>query len=248
MAFANSVSDFVKGLSDFSYELSSLDHVWEILFPDKTGKWNHLHVNRYRHTFYLTHTIKGLSLEAEPGKRPRAMEAMGARSRDIDDDGGLSDTWNPLITSAQRWLNTALKDWIKANKRVQVEYPLRQRYGVVPNALIRASLADVYRLDRELGRGKTTELVRLVEDGFFVRSENTQVPSMAADDYFQYCRIAYTAARRRGETIDGSLSGREMYLLYADGRHEGLLDIDPASEKEFAEWIDGNQRIGWGEP
>jgi hypothetical protein len=30
-----------------------------------------------------------------------------------------------------------------------------------------------------------------------------------------------------------------MYSRYADGRHEGLLDIDPASEQEFADWIDG---------
>jgi hypothetical protein len=30
-----------------------------------------------------------------------------------------------------------------------------------------------------------------------------------------------------------------MYVLYADGRHDGLLDINPASEKEFADWIDG---------
>ncbi len=30
-----------------------------------------------------------------------------------------------------------------------------------------------------------------------------------------------------------------MYARYADGRHDGLLDINPASEQEFADWIDG---------
>ena len=30
-----------------------------------------------------------------------------------------------------------------------------------------------------------------------------------------------------------------MYAHYADGRHEGLLDIDPKSAREFADWIDG---------
>ena len=34
-------------------------------------------------------------------------------------------------------------------------------------------------------------------------------------------------------------TNREMYERYADGRHEGLLDIDPDSGKEFADWIDG---------
>ncbi|MDP3285926.1 MAG: hypothetical protein Q8M56_15965, partial [Desulfobacterales bacterium] len=75
--------------------------------------------------------------------------------------------------------------------------------------------------------------------GFFLRAENTEVSSMTAADYFKYCRIAYLAGTRKGETVDESLSGREMYARYADGRDEGLLKIDPESEQEFADWIDG---------
>ena len=90
----------------------------------------------------------------------------------------------------------------------------------------------------------------LIEDGFFLRAENTEVSSMTAADYFKYCRIAYLAGKRKGEAVDESLSGREMYARYADGRHEGLLDIDPASEQEFADWIDGThpKRVGGGHP
>jgi hypothetical protein len=111
--------------------------------------------------------------------------------------------------------------------------------GIVPHAVIRASLSDFYRLDKELGKAGTRKLVRLIEGGFFLRAENTEVSSMTAADYFNYCRIAYAAGKRKEETIDESLSGREMYARYADGRHEGLLDIDPASEQEFNDWIDG---------
>jgi hypothetical protein len=41
-----------------------------------------------------------------------------------------------------------------------------------------------------------------------------------------------------------------MYERYADGRHEGLLDIDPHSTQEFADWIDGNhpKRTRGGHP
>ena len=41
-----------------------------------------------------------------------------------------------------------------------------------------------------------------------------------------------------------------MYSRYADGRHEGLLDIDLDSEQEFADWIDGKhpKRSGGGHP
>jgi len=250
MELTSSTFALMKELSDFSYELSALDRVWNILFPDKRKKWNHLHVNKYNHTFYITHFGGIGSLEVEPKKGVRAMDSMGASFYSVENHGQLATVWEPLIVSARKWLNVARKDWIKANKRIQVEYPLRHRYGVAPNALIRASLPDDYRLDKELGKDRTLKLVRLVEDGFFLKAENTEVSSMTADDYFQYCRIAYIAGKRKEETVDESLSGREMYSQYADGRHEGLLDIDPASEQEFADWIDGNHPIrgGGGHP
>jgi hypothetical protein len=231
---------FVKELGDFSYELSALDRVWNILFPDKGKKWHHLHVNKCKHTFYITHIDGGgggLEVEAKKGVRP--IESLGASSYWDENHGQLAMAWEPLITSACRWLKIVKKDWIRANKQIQVEYPLPYRYGIVPNVLIRASLPDVYRLDKELGKDKTGKLMRLVEDGFFLKAENTEVSSMTAADYFRYCRIAYIAGKRKEETVDESLSGREMYGRYADGRHEGLLDIDPASEQEFADWIDG---------
>jgi hypothetical protein len=47
------------------------------------------------------------------------------------------------------------------------------------------------------------------------------------------------AAARKEDKVDKSLSGLEMYKKYADGRHEGLLEIDPNSAQEFSDWIDG---------
>ena len=228
---------FVKELEDFSYRLSVLDRIWDIIFPDIKRKWHHLHVNKYGHTFYITHVSGGGGgLEVEPKKGVVPMDSF---SYSGENHVQPALVWGSLITSAHKWLKVVRKDWIKANKQVQVEYPLRYRYGVVPNATIRASMPDAYRLDKELGKNKTWKLIRLIEDGFFFKAENTEVSSMTAADYFQYCRIAYMAGKRKEETVDESLSGRDMYRGYADGRHEGLLDIDPASEQEFADWIDG---------
>ncbi|MCP4693192.1 MAG: hypothetical protein GY859_34440 [Desulfobacterales bacterium] len=239
MTLKSSTFAFTRELRDFSYTLSSLDHVWNILFPDQEKKWRYLHVNKYMQTFYITCIDGDGGLEVEPKKGVRAMDSMGASFYAIEEHDHLAQTWRPLIASARKWLKVVRKDWIKANKSVQAEYPLRYRYGVAPNALIRASLTDIYRLDKELGKGRTLKLVRLIEDGFFNKSKNTEVSTMTAEDYFHYCRIAYIAARRKKEKVDESLSGREMYERYADGRHEGLLDIDPTSAEEFADWIDG---------
>ena len=81
--------------------------------------------------------------------------------------------------------------------------------------------------------------LHFLEDGFFLKTENIEAPTLTADDYFRYCRIAYIAGKRIGETVNEALSGREMYGLYADGRHEGLLEIAPDSTQELADWIDG---------
>ncbi len=202
MELTNSTFAFLKELEGFEYELSVLDRVWNILFSDRREKWNHLHVNKYKDTFYITH-VDGDSggLEVEPNKGLRAMTDMRASSSSrMPNDNQLSATWEPLITSARKWLTVVKKDWIKAYQQVQTGYPLGHRYGVVPNAFIRASLPDFYRLDKELGKARTRKLVRLIEEGFFLRAENTEVSSMTAADYFQYCRIAYLAGKRQGET------------------------------------------------
>ncbi len=238
---SNTAYAFVKELGSFSYGLSVLDPVWNIRFPARQEKWQHLHVNQYKETFYITDMVGDYAcLEVEPGKFARAADLMGTHSdyqAEIADP--LAETWARLIADARRWLRIVRRDWIKANRRVQIEYPPQQRYGIVPHAVIRASLPDVCRLDKELGTSRTRKLVRLIEQGFFMRETNTTRASMSAADYFQYCRIAYLAGKRKDETIDTSLSGRDMYARYADGRHEGLLDIDPDSAQEFADWIDG---------
>ena len=71
----------VKELSNVTCELSARDRVWNILFPDKKEKWHHLHVNKYKHTFYITHVDgDGGSLEVEQKKGVRTMNSMGAPS------------------------------------------------------------------------------------------------------------------------------------------------------------------------
>ncbi len=172
MELTTSSFTFVKELANFSYKLSALDRVWNILFPDQRDRWNYLHVNKYKHTFYITHVSGGVDgLEVEPNKGVRAIDPMGASSpHGAENRGQWVTTWESLIISARKWLKVARKDWIKANKRINVEYPLHYRYGIAPNALVRASLPDIYRLDKEFGKDRTRKLVRLVEDGFFFKA------------------------------------------------------------------------------
>jgi hypothetical protein len=241
MSHDRSACALVKELDGFVCEISSLDRIWNALFPDRAGKWRHLHVRQYADSHYLTRVgDEARSLEVVRGKRVRVAEDMGGASRSWGGNAAEADAeWTPILGAALRWLGVVRRDWIAANKRVRSEYPLDRRYGIVPNALVRDCLPDAYRLDQELGKAGTRKFVGLVEQGWFVRREHTEVDTMTAARFFEYCRIAYVAARRKEDKVNASLSGREMYARYADGRHEGLLEIAPDSPLEFADWIDG---------
>lgn len=64
------VFTFVKELNDFAYDLSVMNRVWNILFPGEGEKWNHLHINKYKHIFYITHVDGDSgSLQIEPNKK-----------------------------------------------------------------------------------------------------------------------------------------------------------------------------------
>lgn len=245
MLLEEHIYQFLKELQRFDYTLSGIDHIWKILFKNHADKWNYLHVNKYRKIFYISHIDGNCgTLEVEPKKSLKIMDSGGfSASRPFYENEHLLDEWTYIITAVYKWLKVVKKNWIKANRQIQLEYPLNYRYGTVSNSLIRESLPDIYRLDEEFGKARTRKLATLIEDGFFTRSENSVIESMTAAKYFEYCKIAYITGQRRDDKVDKSLSGEEMYRLYADGRHEGLLDIDPNSEPEFADWIDGKHSM-----
>ncbi|MGA1842055.1 MAG: hypothetical protein ACMUIU_15660 [bacterium] len=238
MKFEDAVHTFLKELVHFDYDLSCTDLVWNLIFPDDKGKWYHMHITKYGHTFFISH-IDGnsCSLEVVPKKSVQVMRSLGFSSYE---NGRVDpiDIWGSIIASACRWLKSVKQNWIKANKLTQELYPHNRRFGIVPNYLIRASLTDIYRLDKELGKSKSRKFIRLVEEGYFHKESNTILESMTAKDYFDYCRIAYIAGRRKDDYVDENMSGREMYKSFADGRHEGLLDINADSKQEFSDWID----------
>lgn len=239
MKFEDTINIFLKSLRGFNYDISGLDLNWDLIFPDDKDHWNHIRIIKYEKTHYVHHIDgKTCSLEVGQGKSVQAMKSFGISSyEDGSDDPAL--VWGPMLESALAWLKLVKRDWIKANRHIQDHYPLNRRFGFVQNSLIRASLKDFYRVDKELGKMNSRKFIRLVENGFFNKEENTVRETMAAKDYFDYCKIAYIAGRRKGDFVDESLSGREMYIQYADGRDDGLLDIDEDSCQEFSEWIDG---------
>jgi hypothetical protein len=238
LSFEKNVYALIDDLKQFEYKLDYRDRIWEFIFPDAKRQFHRIRVTKCDEMFFIS-LFDGeiCTLEVKPKKSVGVADTFGLRSYD-ESRHNPAKTWDPLILSSRKWLSYVLKDWIKANKIAHESYPLNKCYGLVPNSLIRASLPDIYRIDKELGRAKSKQFIELVEEGYFRDSAKTTRESMTANDYFNYCKIAYLAAQRKEECIDKSLSGCAMYKLYADGRDDGLLEIDPDSTSEFETWID----------
>lgn len=237
--FQESVHRLLDEMDGFQYDAVGLDRVWDLIFPDSNGQWHRVRVTRYRETHFLFHLDgDNPGLEARPGEEVKPMESFGSPAgREVDRDP--DDAWEPLLEAMRKRLQRVKRDWIKANREAMDGYPLDRRQGVLPHILVRESLPDMYRIDKELGAQACGAFIDLVEAGHFHREENVIAPVLSAGDYFRYCKLAYIAGKGPDEKIDGTMSGRSMYRLYADGRHEGLLDIDEESAGEFGDWIDG---------
>lgn len=236
--FEDNVYNLINELKQFDYKIEVVDHIWEIIFPDKKNKWHHVCVTKYHEVYYVSLIDNDIcTLEVSPNKSVQAAPSFGISSSHTNHDNP-ENAWSDLILASLNWLKSVKRNWIKANKQAQENYPLNRRLGFVPNSLIRASLTDIYRIDKELGKSKTKKFIQLVESGYFHDDKNTTRESMTLNDFFEYCKIAYIAGKRKDDSIDENLSGREMYQRYADGRDEGLLEIAANSKKEFADWID----------
>ncbi|MCW5590143.1 MAG: hypothetical protein KIT27_10855 [Legionellales bacterium] len=243
MTIDKNIDAFIKNLQGFEYKIQSVDRQWNIIFMDKKAKWHHLFVNKYQDTYYLNlldNDIRGL--EVKPHQSVTLMESFGF-SHDYRPEEKLLVIWEELIIDACRWLNCVKKDWIKINKQIQENYPLNRRKGIVPNSIVRESLSDCYRIDKALGKANTKKFIDIVESNYLHRSENTEIKSMSAHDYFNYCKIAYTAVLGNENSFDKNLSGKQLYKCYADGRDEGLLSIKEKSKVEFEQWLDGKHPL-----
>jgi hypothetical protein len=60
-----------------------------------------------------------------------------------------------------------------------------------------------------------------------------RLPQMTAGFFFDCCKMGYTANDYKDNT---KLSSRDLYIKNADGRDDGLLELDEDSAEAFADW------------
>lgn len=67
-----------------------------------------------------------------------------------------------------------------------------------------------------------------------------RLTSITANDFYRFCARGYAANKYTG--LDRT--PKEQYLLHADGRDEGLRDIDPDDPEAFRAWLHNRPRGG----
>jgi hypothetical protein len=100
---------------------------------------------------------------------------------------------------------------------------------------------ETIRPDIKLG----DELIEKLKVAVIQMQENQfpMLPEMTANLYFRICEICYDANSYFKNKAD-TLSPRDKYLSFADGRDAGLRDIDGDSPEAFTEWYQSGRVIG----
>jgi len=198
---------------------------WQDSYPSETG-WFQVVLTRYRGAIGLT--LNHHSFAVTPGDSDDLFPHWSA------------DPWpDPRLRLVMAWLEPAVSGVVDAvragtyNSHAAANLPDAKRLGKIR----RADWWAISPESREwhLGDFSDDEADRLYETVANRGREfwKERLPQMTVDTFLKACQIGYQATHVKG---CDDLTPRELYVRHADGRHDGLLDIDPTSPDAFAEW------------
>ena len=124
------------------------------------------------------------------------------------------------------------------NDRVDQGVPPCMRTGTI----VRKDLWTVFPEWREefladITPEEVSEFIRIASQQQGNYPDNTTTggrPSFTAREFFRLCALGYAANHYEGT----DLPPVEQYKLHADGRDDGLTEIDPDSTEAFDDWLD----------
>ena len=146
------------------------------------------------------------------------------------------------------WMQDAVKKCIAQmqeetyNDDVNNNLNARQRTGTIS----RKDYWDIFpeRKDAYLSNITDAEIKKFVS---YISEQHDNKPvgsyldEMTAEKFYEFCSMGYKA--NKYEHLEG-LTAKEQYYKMADGRDNGLSEIDGESPLEFADWLNDLQRKG----
>lgn len=149
------------------------------------------------------------------------------------------------------WMESAVKNCVEGlqnetyNSDVKNNLAFRQRTGTISRKdywelfpdIKESYLADISEEEIQL-------FVRNIEEQKDGEPVGSYLTDMTAGKFYEYCAIGYKA--NQYEHLEG-LTAKEQYYKKADGRDEGLSELNIDSAEEFEAWYNDKHR-GGGHP
>lgn len=140
------------------------------------------------------------------------------------------------------WSVNVCIDGLKAgtyNQFIEAHLPVQFRTGTI----LRKDWWSIFpEIQKEFFSGLSQEdidiFVKYMEEGSRQNTIGPPLEELSTNDYFRACAIGYAANHYFG----GDQMHREQYYLHADGRNDGLGEIDPDSPSAFLAWFTGSTR------
>ena len=207
------------------------EQMWLGDYPSEQ-KWYDFAVNSYNEEYYFYINSK-LSFQIS-NETPEYYGKI-----DID----------PLIDRLEKEVNRCV-DWLQADEADYNSYLNKNlSYSRRTGIILRQKLWEVIPDDKErILKGLSEKDIEILKHIVNQTKEydgnhtTKYMQEMTSGKFFECCKIGYEANNYfKGK----KMSGLEMYNVFADGRHEGLTEIDPDSPEAFSKWfLDDNRRGG----
>ena len=202
--------------------IEELKEWWLDYFPDEI-QWYHLSAVEDGETGY-----KALFLNNR-----HVIEVDPRKERGFEND----------ITEFAEWLLSAVKQCIVElkngtyNARLNKSVPYEHRTGTI----MRRDLYDIFpdwreHFFKDITKAEISEFI----DAASRQKRNADMPriqAFTANEFYKCCALGYKANNYQYT----ELSPKEQYYRHADGRDDGLRDIDGDSVEEFVNWYHRSQ-------
>lgn len=163
----------------------------------------------------------------------------------LEEDKRRERSYPHDISDFTCWLLEAVRDTIQAvesgiyQEQIERELPIQHRTGTVR----RRDLWKVFpewkeEFFHEISQQEVNEF--LTSAVGYPMEAGCRLTSMTANNFYHFCALGYLAMGYDGT----DKPEKEQYMLHADGRDEGLSEIDGDSPESFARWMEERPRGG----
>ncbi len=229
---SNIVQDFITQLNKLQNHFEG-DPYWQLIFSNGKTKWYYLNVSLYNEIYFVSQWIgDSANIDIHNNSELKEGQSIGIGANYVD-----TNYWHKILELAITNINSILVNPLKSYSSLQTSFPIKYRQGIIQKSLLWQFDKNLYRFDNDLSQEEINAYCQLVESRTFSEYSNTSIANFTANQYFELCKIAYVSSGIKLTTKQKKMQGRELYKQFADGRHEGLLDIGGDSAEEFSEWI-----------